>query len=778
MAGEQQTIDLMIRALLSAEGFEQVKQKIGELEQRRAEAAANSKNASKDEASGFHQISEELVGMAAQFVAVEKAWEFVKGSFDAAVGAEKQFSQLGSVMKVLAGASNEDVAATKDWVEAQGLAYGVTNEQMVPAFRQLIAITGDVKASQLAMNIALDANKAGLADVGEATNVMTQWLTRGTVVGRGPFAQMLREIQTESKKAHGGHEDHAEMLKVLVQRMHDAAAATDNTATHLDQQKVRWERTKEAIGGFLLKLVDDFQPVMATAAHGLAMVEEGLLDIGAVVTSAAEQFGLFSQALDEMAHGHFIDAFHTMQAAGDSFANTLDEMAAKNHKVVEDVDKAWSEQAKAVPMSAKEQEAAIAALSGQIGKAGKTHDDHNKKVVEGWKLRELAINAAVDNEMERLGKLAELYEAQANDPKLNPMQQAEALAHAAELRREITKKQEEDDKRATQEAKTAADEQERIALDLIKKTAKDQDEEDRMLLTHYKIRAQLAAAGSKERADAEARVGELLKKQGAKETAEAQTEEKKREAIVKGFEQFTVKSEKTTLQEKLKDAQIALKDEKLTSAQRIAILKAEAAIKKQLRASELQGMTSMLSEGLNLAEGAFGKSKGMAVAQATMHMFQSAVSAYQAGVQAAAQTGFGAMAAPAVGAAFAALALAAGAANIASIKKADYSGGSAGFDDPENDLIMKTAGRKWAQDMNKHLASGWMEDLQHQRNQMGGGGGSTVQQSFHNTGATYQSTHLTVQGLPLINTASEPMMKDLYVQLQEMGKHSRQGTIQ
>lgn len=203
-----------------------------------------------------------------------------------------------------------------------------------------------------------------------------------------------------------------------------------------------------------------------------------------------------------------------------------------------------------------------------------------------------------------------------------------------------------------------------------------------------------------------------------------------------------------------------LKNFKGTIAEKIKLEQQLGTITKQINKMKVASTASALSQGLSLAAGAFGQSKGMAITQATIHTYESAVSAYQAGVTAMASLGPAAIAGPVVGALFAGLAIAAGMKEIQEIKKADPSQGS-GFDNPENDAIAELGGQRWAKDFTARFSAGIMRGMSGEMLREKGGAQTNYNYVQHQPGQVINQRNLNVGAMPMVDTAREPMMRDL-----------------
>jgi hypothetical protein len=144
------------------------------------------KGAAEDAGSG-------IGGMVKAFALVEvamKGFEYLKGAIEGATQQQQSVVLLTNAMEKNAGASKEQVKQTTDWIMAQARATGISHEQLMPAYMQLVDATHSVSKAQelltLGMNIsaergiplisitkalmrAAEGSAAGLARYGIAT---------------------------------------------------------------------------------------------------------------------------------------------------------------------------------------------------------------------------------------------------------------------------------------------------------------------------------------------------------------------------------------------------------------------------------------------------------------------------------------------------------------------------------------------------------------------------------------------------------------------------------
>lgn len=157
--------------------------------------------------------------------------------------------RLAGALKRSGGATDEQVAAAERWIEAQGKALGVTDDELRPALAKLTVATGDVekaqKLSSLAMDVAQGRGKS-LASVSDALAKAQQ----GNLSG-------LQRLGVETKKSNGETKSLAEVTRDLAETYGGAAAKNAETAAGRQQiLTTRLGELGEKIGASVLPAME------------------------------------------------------------------------------------------------------------------------------------------------------------------------------------------------------------------------------------------------------------------------------------------------------------------------------------------------------------------------------------------------------------------------------------------------------------------------------------------------------------------------------------------
>ena len=221
------------------------------------------------------------------FIAIG-AFTAVAGAATAAVAAaaadEASQKSLEAQLIRSAGATQAQVSATEAFVEKAMLATGIADDELRPAFSNLVRATGDLDKSQQLFNLALDISAATSRDL---TSV-TLGLGRAATGNIGALTRLGIPLDEGAKKS----KDFSAILGTLEQQFGGAAAtAADTFSGRVKILKTSFGEVVEEIGFALLpafeKIVAFLQtrilPALKAAVDGFK--EEGLT--GAVKYFAA-----------------------------------------------------------------------------------------------------------------------------------------------------------------------------------------------------------------------------------------------------------------------------------------------------------------------------------------------------------------------------------------------------------------------------------------------------------------------------------------------------------
>lgn len=156
--------------------------------------------------------------------------------------------RLATALKNTAGANKAQVAGVEKWISAQGVALGVTDDELRPALGRLVAATHDVGKAQKLASLAMDVS-AGSGKSLDAVSTALAKAQNGNVGALG-------RLGVATKDAAGHTLSFDQIQKNLAKTFGGQAATKANTFQgKMDRLKLVFRETEEAIGSKLLPVV-------------------------------------------------------------------------------------------------------------------------------------------------------------------------------------------------------------------------------------------------------------------------------------------------------------------------------------------------------------------------------------------------------------------------------------------------------------------------------------------------------------------------------------------
>lgn len=221
----------------------------------------------------------------------------------AAVTDEAAASKLAQTLKTAAGATKGQVAATEEWITAQGKSLGISDDELRPALGRLAVATKDVGKAQKLASLAMDIS-AGSGKSLEAVSTALGKAQNGNVGALG-------RLGIKTKDVHGKTLSLEQITKNLAETYNGAASkAADTNAGKQKKLSVAFGELQEEIGAKLLpvmqKLTDaglkmvDWVGRNQTTVKVLVSVV-GTLAAGLYLASAAMRFMTMVTTAQELA---------------------------------------------------------------------------------------------------------------------------------------------------------------------------------------------------------------------------------------------------------------------------------------------------------------------------------------------------------------------------------------------------------------------------------------------------------------------------------------------
>jgi hypothetical protein len=197
---------------------------------------------------GFGKIAAGVFTGGAMLQGARDLGHFLKDAGKRAIDDERATAVLARQMHNSAGATKEQVAATEDWITAQGKAYGVTDDDLRPALGRLVAVTHSVSKARRLASLAENVS----AGTGKSLTTVTGALAKAQLGSLGG----LSRLGAKTKDAKG----HTLSLRQAMKSLSDtyrgqAAVAAGTAAGQWGRLNVMYDETKEAIGYRLLPVV-------------------------------------------------------------------------------------------------------------------------------------------------------------------------------------------------------------------------------------------------------------------------------------------------------------------------------------------------------------------------------------------------------------------------------------------------------------------------------------------------------------------------------------------
>lgn len=205
--------------------------------------------------------------------------------FDATKGAMEDAAaqkQLALALKNSTGATDQAVAATEDWISAQGQALGVTDDDLRPALAKLARQTHDVAEAQKAASLAMDISAATGKDLSTVSDALAK--------AYGGNLNALSKLSPELKQVIKDGASLDDVMKILEGTFGGAATEAANTAQGgFKRLSLAIAETKESIGAALLPTIEKLLPRLQTLAvwaqNNPEAFTRAALAIGAIATA-------------------------------------------------------------------------------------------------------------------------------------------------------------------------------------------------------------------------------------------------------------------------------------------------------------------------------------------------------------------------------------------------------------------------------------------------------------------------------------------------------------
>lgn len=222
--------------------------------------------------SKFSQLSGGAKALVGGFAAVvgTKIIGFLGDAAAAAAEDQKAQELLKLALQNSTGATDDQVAATEDWITKTSLATGIADDELRPALANLARSTGDVEKAQDLLGDAMD--------IATAKGIPLETITKAIAKANDGNVGALGRLGIKIKDVDGKTLSFEEAMAGAAETMGGATAtAADTAAGKMAILQVRMDEAKESLGNVLI-------PILAEGA-------EALNDMGVVADFLGEKLG-------------------------------------------------------------------------------------------------------------------------------------------------------------------------------------------------------------------------------------------------------------------------------------------------------------------------------------------------------------------------------------------------------------------------------------------------------------------------------------------------------
>lgn len=183
-------------------------------------------------------------GAAAVAYAGKLAIDGVKSAIEDAAAQQK----LALTLKNVTGATENQIAATEDYITQTSLAFGVTDEDLRPSLERLARATGDVEKAQKLQTVAIDVAAGSGKSLEAVTNAMAK-AAEGNTAALGKLGIGLTSAQLKTMSMDQITAKLADTFE------NQASAKADTFQGKLTRLQIAFDEGKETVGSYILTAI-------------------------------------------------------------------------------------------------------------------------------------------------------------------------------------------------------------------------------------------------------------------------------------------------------------------------------------------------------------------------------------------------------------------------------------------------------------------------------------------------------------------------------------------
>lgn len=213
-----------------------------------------------------------------------------------AIEDEQAAARMAQTFKTAAGATRSQIAATEDWITAQGKAYGVADDDLRPALARLVTATKDVGQAQKLTSLAMD--------VSAGTGKSLEQVSTALMKAQNGQVSSLSRLGINTKNAAGETISMEEATRRMGETFGGAAKANAETlGGRIERLKLMASEAGESLGARLLPKLTQFA--------GFIM-ERAIPAVSQIAGDLADRFGPTIQAIAGFVSGQLIPAIRNL----------------------------------------------------------------------------------------------------------------------------------------------------------------------------------------------------------------------------------------------------------------------------------------------------------------------------------------------------------------------------------------------------------------------------------------------------------------------------------
>jgi hypothetical protein len=201
-----------------------------------------------------------------------------------AIEDEAAQAKLATTLTNVTGATDATIAATESWITQQGLALGITDDELRPALERLVRSTGDVEEAQKLASLAFDIS----AGTGKSLEAVSNALGKAVDGNTASLGKLGIGIDAADLKTMSFDEVTAALAETFGGQ---ATEKAETFAGKMDRLKLAFSEGQETVGAFVL---DAITPLLTIFTDKIVPIIGTLsTDIGGKLQPVFETLGTF-----------------------------------------------------------------------------------------------------------------------------------------------------------------------------------------------------------------------------------------------------------------------------------------------------------------------------------------------------------------------------------------------------------------------------------------------------------------------------------------------------